>query len=82
LVGNGPSVSEFVTEHPVAEDPELEVLEEDVLAVSSSLPQWINIGAAMAVTPAKPKLFKNPFLFIVFIICGFKIKKLKDNPVS
>lgn len=76
MVGKGPSVSELVTEHPVEDDPEEEPEPEDELvvvsAISSSLPQCIKIGAATAVTPAKPRVFKNPFLSIVFIICFFK----------
>lgn len=82
FVGKGPSVSELVTEHADEDDPEDEPEPEDepvvVSVISSSLPHRIKIGAATAVTPAKPRVFKNPFLSIVFIICFFKGYYLND----
>lgn len=72
LVGNGPSVSELVTEQLDDEpEPEPELEEDELVEVLSSLLQFAKIGAATAVTPAKPKVFKKSFLLTGFIMCIF-----------
>jgi hypothetical protein len=55
----------LVTEHPVEE--ELELVLVVLSTISSSLVHRTKIGAATAVTPAKPRVFKKLFLSIVFI---------------
>ncbi|WP_431243482.1 hypothetical protein ACQ9BO_02280 [Flavobacterium sp. P21] len=69
IVGNGPAVSDGVTEQSPEDDPEPE--DESVLVEesdeTSSLLHELMIGIAKDEIPIKPKPLKNSFLFIAFI---------------
>lgn len=80
MVGNGPAVSDDVTEQLPEDEPEPEddpdpvdesvVVEESV--ASSSVLHAFMIGIAREPIPTKPKPLKNSFLFIAFLFkCYF-----------